>query len=142
MPHPQTERLRRDGAGIVAPQAPGRHHRGSRAEVIGPRPATTAASVMSAGAAVPTATTAAAATTVLTAAAPPPASTEGAGPEALLAHAHHGFEGLVTHAASSLGHPVEQVIIAVDPELCLQRIDELIEEPDQGLDLLVGQASR
>ena len=109
------------------------------AEVIGPRPATTAASVMSAGAAVPTATTAAAATTVLTAAAPPAASAEGARPEALLAHAHHGFEGLVTHAAASLGHPVEQVVVAVDPELGLQRIDELIEEPDQGLDLLVGQ---
>lgn len=124
-----------EGPAAMAPESSPLRLRGivtgeAGAELVGPRPSTPAASAK------PAATTAPA---VTTAAAPPPASTEGARPEALLAHAHHGFEGLVTHAASSLGHPVEQVIIAVDPELCLQRIDELIEEPDQGLDLLVGQ---
>ena len=67
---------------------------------------------------------------------------EGPGSEAVLAHAHHGLEVLVAHAAAGLGHPLVGVPVVVDADLLLESGDDLVEKGREGDDLLVGQGAQ
>ena len=60
-------------------------------------------------------------------------------PEAVLAHAHHGLEALRAHAPAHLVEPGPALGAGIRPELGLEGVDDLVQEPGQRGGLLIGE---